>query len=74
MEGACGELSLINLSCLIPFPTGVVWEGLEGCPVPLGYRKEKQSVTREHREGLWTPGIVWEMGKMENVHFSRKRL
>lgn len=36
MEGACGELSLINLSCLIPFPptTTMVWEGLEGCPVP----------------------------------------
>lgn len=35
MEGACSELSLINLSCLIPFPTEVILGA-------LGYEKEKK--------------------------------
>lgn len=58
MEGACSELSLINLSCLIPFPTEVILGA-------LGYEKEKKkkrnakSRVGEHQEGLWTPDIAW---------------
>lgn len=43
MEGTGSEHSLINLSCLIPFLTGVSLGGPVPCPVSLGYEEGKQS-------------------------------
>lgn len=46
MEGACSELSLINLSCLIPFPTEVILGA-------LGYEKEKKKKKKECQKQSW---------------------
>lgn len=49
MEGACSELSLINLSCLIPFPTEVILGA-------LGYEKEKREKKQMPKAGLVSNG------------------
>lgn len=46
MEGGGSALALINLSRLIPFPTGVSLGGPVACPVPLGYKEGKQGGQR----------------------------